>query len=76
MKRVEFKRKVPPLRPARQYKGMNPSAPRAPAVRVADQRARVPCGDIRTLPAQPALDLPVMTYRAGANFFLAVRNKP
>jgi len=40
VKRVPIKRKAPPLRPARQYEGTAPSAPRAPAVRIADQRAK------------------------------------
>lgn len=41
MKRGTFRSKGPPLRPARQYEGANPSAPRAPAaVRVADTRDR------------------------------------
>lgn len=41
MKRGTFRSKGPPLRPSRQYEGVNPSAARAPAVRVADMRDRI-----------------------------------
>lgn len=41
MKRTAFRPKVPERRPARQYEGAKPSAARAPAVRIADQRARI-----------------------------------
>lgn len=40
MKRTAFRPKAPERRPARQYEAANPSAPRAPAVRIADQRAQ------------------------------------
>jgi hypothetical protein len=41
MQRGEFKRKLPPARPVKQYQGANPSAARAPAVRVRDERAQM-----------------------------------
>lgn len=44
MKRSSFKPKLPPARPVKQYDGANPSAPRAPAVRIADQRAHAVVG--------------------------------
>lgn len=39
-RRVALKAKTPPRRPAKQYEGANPSAARAPAVRIPDQRAQ------------------------------------
>lgn len=42
MKRTgPIKRKTPPARPAKQYHGSDPSAARAPAVRVRDERAHL-----------------------------------
>lgn len=41
MRRSAFKSKLPPARPAKQYAGRDPSAARAPAVRVRDERAQM-----------------------------------
>lgn len=71
MKRTPFKRKVPPLRPSRQYEGANPSAARAPAVRVADTRDRIVVPIAKGPKARPGKGAPTKAERAWMDSIVA-----
>lgn len=71
MRRSAFKSKLPPARPAKQYAGRDPSAARAPAVRVRDERAQMVVPIAKGPKAKPGKRTPTVDEKAWLDAIVA-----